>query len=565
MTTTPTTGGTSSTTSNASLGQSIISTLNAGSGIDTATLITQLTAAQRSGLEDPITAKQTANTAQISAVASISSDLSAFSTSLNTLLDGGTLYTQPTSSDSSVMSVSAIAGYRLGNLASSITVNQLAQSQTLESQPTDTAAGYASGDTFTLTTTGGASVTLTAGTDFTDFSSLISAINAKTATTGVTASEVDDTNGAHLVLKGTSGAAQGFSIAANGSLAGFAYTPVDGDTASANTATGTGMQRLQVAQDAAFTMDGVSYTRSTNSFSDAIPGVKMTLTRTGAVTLGVSKPGDAITQAVNDFVSAYNQLRLELDNAMAAGTNGGTAGPLRGNGTIRDLERRLNQLTTTPLTASGAYRTLAEIGVKTNRDGSLSVDAAQLSNALTSHPDDVEALFNPTQSSNSPLVKINSTVGGVSAGSYSVSNIVQANSSTPASATINGITLTALVPGSNILTGAAGTPLAGLTLQILAGAPSSATLTIDQGLGGALQAVHDALLGSSGALTTLSDSLTKTQSSLSDAMDKAEAQVTVYHDRLVTQFSTMNTLVSGYKATQSYMTQQINLWTKSTN
>ena len=118
MTTTPTTGGTSSTTSNASLGQSIISTLNAGSGIDTATLITQLTAAQRSGLEDPITAKQTANTAQISAVGSISSDLSAFSTSLNTLLDGGTLYTQPTSSDSSVMSVSAIAGYRLGNLAS---------------------------------------------------------------------------------------------------------------------------------------------------------------------------------------------------------------------------------------------------------------------------------------------------------------------------------------------------------------------------------------------------------------------------------------------------------------
>ena len=38
----------------------------------------------------------------------------------------------------------------------------------------------------------------------------------------------------------------------------------------------------------------------------------------------------------------------------------------------------------------------------------------------------------------------------------------------------------------------------------------------------------------------------------------------VYHDRLVTQFSTMNTLVSGYKATQSYLTQQVDLWTKST-
>jgi flagellar hook-associated protein 2 len=41
--------------------------------------------------------------------------------------------------------------------------------------------------------------------------------------------------------------------------------------------------------------------------------------------------------------------------------------------------------------------------------------------------------------------------------------------------------------------------------------------------------------------------------------------VTVYHDRLVTQFTQMNTLVSGYKATQSYLTQQVDLWTKSTD
>src|ERR1700748_2654165 len=77
------------TTSSASIGQSILSSLNAnGAGIDTDTLITNLTAAQKSSVETPITTKQAANTAQISSAGSIASDLSTFSTPLNTLISG---------------------------------------------------------------------------------------------------------------------------------------------------------------------------------------------------------------------------------------------------------------------------------------------------------------------------------------------------------------------------------------------------------------------------------------------------------------------------------------------
>ena len=66
-----------------------------------------------------------------------------------------------------------------------------------------------------------------------------------------------------------------------------------------------------------------------------------------------------------------------------------------------------------------------------------------------------------------------------------------------------------------------------------------------------------------GMLATLSASLTTTQSSLADQLTKADAQLTVYHDQLVTKFTQMNTLVSGYKSTQAYLTQQVDLWTKS--
>lgn len=547
---------------NASIGQSILSSLNAnGAGIDTDTLITSLTAAQKTSVETPITTKQTAVAAQISSTANIASDLSAFSTSLNTLIQGGTLLTQPTSSDTTTMTVSALAGSNIGNLTGTVVVSALAQAETLESPPVAANTSYGSGN-FTLTTTGGQSVSLTAGTDFTDLNSLTTAINAKTATTGVTASVVTDGNGSHLVLKGGTGAAQGFSITATGDASGFGYTPTAGDTATANVASGTGMQRLQVAQDAAFTIDGVSYTRPSNTIADAIPGVKMTLIKTGTLSLGSSRPTDAITQAVNDFVSAYNQLKAELTTATAAATSTSDAGPLRGNSAIRDLTTQLAKLTTTPLNATGNIRTLAELGVQTGLDGTLSVNSTTLSNMLTNYPDDVESMFTSSQSSSASGVLITSAVGASASGVYSLTNITPAVDGGNATGTLDGTPMTAsswkLTPGD-------GSDGAGLLLQILSSAPGSATITINQGLGGALQAIHDTLLGTSGSLTTLQSSLSTQSSNLADSLTKADAQVQVYHDQLVTKFTQMNTLVSGYKATSSYLTQQVDLWTKSSS
>jgi len=90
-------------------------------------------------------------------------------------------------------------------------------------------------------------------------------------------------------------------------------------------------------------------------------------------------------------------------------------------------------------------------------------------------------------------------------------------------------------------------------------------LTIDQGLGGVLQAITDALTSKTGSITVLQATLKTQSSTLADQMTAADAKLTVYHDRLVSQFATMNTRVSAIKATQSYLTQQVDLWTKPTN
>jgi flagellar hook-associated protein 2 len=551
------------TSSAASIGQGILSSLNAnGAGIDTNTLITSLTAAQKTSLETPITTKQTANSAQISAVATLTSDLNTFSSSLNTLIQGGSLQTQPVSSDTSVMTVAAVAGTPVGALSQSIAVNALAYAQSVKSGAYSGTQAFNTG-TLTLTVGSGSPITINIDSSNNTLSGIAQAINATGA--GVTANVITGSDGtATLVLKGQTGAANSFTLT---SADAIGSQPAGGTSLSALSYDGTaarGLTQTQAAQDASVTVDGVTVMRDSNTFNDVIPGVSMTLVKKGPVSLTSTRPNSAITEAVNDFVSAYNQLLGEINSDTAAASGGGSAGPLRGNAALRQLKTQLSQLTTTPLNATGTIRTLAELGVSTAQDGTISVNSATLSSMMTKYPDDVEAMFVTSQSSSSSKVLITSPVGSSASGVFQVTGLMPATGGGNATGSITGIPMSA---SSWNLTAVGGQGADGLTLQILSGTPGSATITINQGLGGALQALVDSMNATSsgkpvGQLATLSASLTTTQTSLADALTKADAQLTVYHDQLVTKFTQMNTLVSGYKSTAAYLTQQVDLWTK---
>jgi flagellar hook-associated protein 2 len=482
------------------------------------------------------------------------------------LISGGTLQTQPVSSDASVMSVAAVAGVPVGALNQSVIVNAIAQAQSVKSASYTSTQAFSTG-TLTLTVGNGTPISINVDSSNNTLSGIAQSINAKGA--GVTASVITGSDGtATLVLKGATGANQSFTLASDDSTAAQPTGALSlSKLAFGGTATG-GLTQTQAAQDASVTVDGVTVTRSSNTFSDVIPGVSMTLVKTGTVNLSSTRPNDAITTAITNLVDSYNYLLGEINTATAASTGTADAGPLRGNAAMRTLKTQLSQLTTQPLNATGSIRTLAELGVKTGQDGTLSVDSTQLNTMLTQHPDDVESMFVTSQSSSSSKVLITSAPGSSASGVFQVTGITPATGGGDATGSINGVAMGAK---SWNLTAAAGSGADGMTLQILSGAPSSATITINQGIGGALQAVLNSLTATDssgkpvGALATLQASLATTKTSLADALTKADAQVTVYHDRLVTQFTQMNTLVSGYKSTAAYLTQQVDLWTKSSD
>ena len=379
---TTTTSATASATTAAT--QSLLTALGAGSGVDTASLVTSLVQAQFAVKTAALTAKNDALTARISAAGTLKSTIGNFSTALATLVKGGTLTTQPVSSNTSAITVSALPGAKLAGLSSSITVNQLAAAQTAVTKATvDPTADLGQGG-FTLTVGGSSDVAV-------DFSSggsiadLATAINAAKA--GVTATIITDADGgAYLSLKGRSGADQAFTLVVSDGSSDTLKSFAVGDGA-------TGTDIVSTAQNAKLTVDGASVERAGNTISDLVGGVKLQLgaVTTSPVTLSSTPPTSALSQAVTDFVDTYNEVFASVQSQTDA-----KSGALRSDSAATTMLRSLKALTTTNLVLGakdGQPTTLAGIGVRTNRDGTLEIDRAALTKALTDTPDAVEAIF----------------------------------------------------------------------------------------------------------------------------------------------------------------------------
>jgi flagellar hook-associated protein 2 len=525
--------------------------LGIGSGIDIKALIDGLAQAQRAPKQALIERRQEANAAKVSALAEATGAIDSFAAALSSLVNGGTLFTQPSVSDPSILSATTVAGNRLTNLSAQIEVLQLAKAQTLQSVSLlDASTAVGQGDLTLNTSRGSFVVTVDSTND--SLTGLAAAINAKSA--GVTASVLTDSNGSRLVLKGATGEAQAFTLdvpagTASG-LERFAFGPA---------VTG-GMTEAQPAQDAIVRLDGVEVRRASNGFKDLIDGVQIDLKRASpgsTISLGVTRPTASIEQAVGDFVSAYNELHSLLAKSVAAEKDGQAGGPLRGDVSIREMRRQLAQLPTMVLNSQGTIKTLAEIGVATNRDGTLTLGTGRLKQMLESDPAAVEALFNPVQYSSDPLLKITSAMGKAKPGTYTYTDLVPAANGVDASGTVDGLAATGSGP---FLIAPFNSKALGLTVEVK-GALASATVTVDHGLGGALQSIRDSVRARSGPVVTSQERLSAEAKEIAKDQRELEVRSKAYYDQLVKNFTAMERQVSSFKATQSYLDQQIKIWT----
>lgn len=451
---------------------SIVSSLGAGSGLDTAKLVDDLANASRQPKADMFAKRLQSVQAQISSVAQARSDLENFAKSLTDLVAGGSLQPQPSLTDSTALSATASPGASIANLDSQIVINQLASAQTLYSDYVADATAPIGQGSMTLSVAGhDYAITIDSSND--SLNGLAAAINGTSS--GVAATVLTDSSGSRLVLRGQSGSANAFSLTtADAALQPFA------------SGSGGGMIVGQTAQDAKFTLDSVAYTRASNTISDVIPGVTLSLKKAApGVPVGLSstRPTDTLKQTLQDFVSVFNTLKKDLGAARDS-TGGDSA--------LRSLDRQLSSLLTTSLTSDPNISRLSDIGVSTNRDGSISLDLGKLDTALKNDPDAVSALFSPTRD-------------------------------------------------------------------------ATHTTATDPGIGLVLQQLSDNVTGSSGILEGLKERLDSESKGITSEQAKMEDHEAAYRASLEEKFGTLDSRMSALKATQSYLQQQVKVWSGSGN
>lgn len=412
--------------------------------LDVNSIVSQLMAVERR----PITkldAKEAGYQAKLSAYGSVKGAVSGFQTALQGLNSASKFQSlKATPSDATIFSASAASTAVAGSY--SLEVTSLAQAQKLVAtgQTSNTAAigagasttvtfdfGAISGGTFnsttgkytgaTFTSNGNGTKSITIDSTNNSLQGIRDAIN--TAQMGVTATIINDGSGTPYRLA--------LSSDSNGTSNSMKIT-VSGDAAVssllAHDPAGTqNLAETVTAQNANFKVNGVAVSKTSNTVSDVIQGVTLTLnkTTTSPATLTVARDTASVSSSISSFVKAYNDLAATLKNASAYNAATKQGAILQGDSTVRSLQAQLRSMLSTSVAGtSGVLTTLSDVGVSFQKDGTLALDQAKLDKAIASNFSDIASLFASVGKATDSLVSFGSATGSTKAGNYAV-NITQ--------------------------------------------------------------------------------------------------------------------------------------------
>lgn len=400
---------------------SVINFSGIASGIDSSSLIKALLDQQRKAritpLEDQVVQYQDTN----SAFSELSGKLSVLNSAAQKFrsLSGGVLSKIATSSSEAVATVTA--SNNASNGSYSITTTQLAKNATYSFADTFSSASEtinssindaAPSDDRTVNVTIGSGsdqesvdIELTSTTTAQDFVAQFNASSTKAS--------------ASLVNVGTQ-ASPSYKIVFNSDNQGLDKGQISVTTGTEIESAGSGalqtsLATLSQATDAQFTLSGISgtITRSTNSFSDLLTGVNINLNALGSSTITVGDDADSTANTIQDFVDAYNDVinYVSENDAVTQEQDGsGTInifGPLASVSLDDNLLSALRSGLSSARTSGGSVSVLADLGITTQRDGTLAFDTNTFTSALQSDPNSVLAI---TESLGESLGAVDGTI-----------------------------------------------------------------------------------------------------------------------------------------------------------
>lgn len=174
------------------------------------------------------------------------------------------------------------------------------------------------------------------------------------------------------------------------------------------------LNELSVAQDADFTLNGVDYTSSSNSITDILPGVSITLKKSGTVnpdatitpastSITIERDLDKTVSAVENWVKAFNATVELMKEATKYDTDSQKKGLLNGEELARSILVNLRNMVSRTVTGlPSTLNRLSQVGITTGAFGTADygkviLDKARLKEMLTDDDVGVTKLFGAIQ------------------------------------------------------------------------------------------------------------------------------------------------------------------------
>lgn len=366
-----------------------------GSGMNIKEMVGALVNAEKAPKEAQLARLEKATTSKISALGQLNGALNTFQTALKGLNDVSLFEKRSaTSSNSALLTATASKTAQAGTY--SVKVEQLA---TGSKTATKALEGFTAGSGGTLSVRLGDSgestaVAIAAGATL---EQVRDALNTQLKDTGISANLVTNPDdGKTRLVMTSSNTGVGKDVQISSSDAGLQDLAIGSGPLNSSDPDSGGV--LEASANAKFSIDGLALQSATNTIEGAIPEVTFNLVaadKDKAVTVKVDQDRGGVTGNVKKFVEAYNAL-VTTTNSLTSIIKVGegkepVTGGLVGDASVRGLVSSLRSELVTA--GPGNLKVLADLGITTQKDGTLAIDDAKLKAGLEKDIDAVSTLF----------------------------------------------------------------------------------------------------------------------------------------------------------------------------
>jgi flagellar hook-associated protein 2 len=415
-----------------------ITSTGLGSGLQINDIVTAIIDAEKVPAQGLIDRDAKKATEQISAFGTINSALSTFKDSYKDLSKTSSYSAVDiSSSDESVLSASAGLGAQTG--VYDIEVKEKAQAQSLATDayasPNDSIGTgtmtirFGSYETGTFEVNADTTIqNITIDSTNNTLSTFRDALNADSSN-GISASIINDGSGYRLVMTSdNTGKEFAMEITVDDDE-GDDSDNISGISKLVYNDTQKNLTQSVAAKDAEIVMNGLTITRNSNDIDSVITGVTINLldTKPGEnIRLNINKDTSKVEDEIRAFVENFNTLTLQLNEFSKVDSSNGETGILVGDATVRSIENQLRSLLNNRLEhLPGSIKSFANLGIFTNRDGTLEINESnsalpKFSEVIKDNIADVADFFTATGSTTDSQVNFASSNSATQPGTYSV-------------------------------------------------------------------------------------------------------------------------------------------------